>query len=259
MSVEVWEAELSSALGRPVRVRYGRSRSAPVVAREPTARELRTDRALSGGRVVRLHGLFAHTPPEVRAALGLWLRAGRRARRACRELDAWLDAALAAEGEAPSRAVRLRPVGEHHDLSPLLAELVAECFPESFGPQLPSPRVTWGRRARSTSRGRLILGSFQPRTRLVRVHPVLDQEAVPRWFVRTVLHHELLHAVLPGERTGGRRRHHGPEFRRRERAYVDFERSRAWEAAHVGALVRSARSGKPLGRRILALTRRQRG
>ncbi|MAF65221.1 MAG: hypothetical protein CMJ84_06140 [Planctomycetes bacterium] len=256
--VEVWESELARSLGRPVRVRYGRSRTQPVVARDPTPRELRATPTLRGGRVVRLHTLFALAPTRVRAALGRWLCVGRRARRASCELDEWLEAALAALPASGERPTRLRPRGAHHDLAPLTSALVADCFPDAFGRELPTPGVTWGRRARSTSRGRLVLGSFQPRTRLIRIHPVLDQEAVPRWFVGAVLHHELLHAILPSERRGAGRRHHTAEFRRRERAYVDHARALTWEAAHVGALVRSARTGRPLGHRVLARTRRER-
>jgi len=94
----------------------------------------------------------------------------------------------------------------------------------------------------------LELGSFDPETRIVRVHPVLDQPFVPRFFVRYVLFHELLHAALDGQEKSraGRRRHHGPRFRQAENAYVDYERALEWQEQHVGALIRSARTGKPV-------------
>jgi hypothetical protein len=91
---------------------------------------------------------------------------------------------------------------------------------------------------------------------VVRIHPVLDQPLVPEWFVRFILFHELLHAELDTSgasagfeappATGARRRFHGPEFRRRERAYPDYRRALEWERRHVRALIRSARSGKPV-------------
>jgi hypothetical protein len=81
----------------------------------------------------------------------------------------------------------------------------------------------------------------------VRIHPVLDQPAVPVWFVRYVLFHELLHAVLPPRRgRGSRWIHHGAEFRRRERDYADYARAIAWEDAHMPALIRSAKRGTPM-------------
>ena len=70
---------------------------------------------------------------------------------------------------------------------------------------------------------------------------------VPRWFVRFVLFHELLHAALGAERdSAGRRLHHGPRFRAIERAHPDHERALRWERRHLGALLRSARGGRPL-------------
>jgi hypothetical protein len=79
------------------------------------------------------------------------------------------------------------------------------------------------------------------------VHPVLDQPSVPRWFVRYVLFHEVLHSALNEPCVSPRRaRHHGPEFRRREAAYVDTARALQWQTNHLGQLLRSARTGKPI-------------
>jgi hypothetical protein len=81
---------------------------------------------------------------------------------------------------------------------------------------------------------------------LVRIHRVLDQAAVPEFFVRFVVFHELLHAAIPARRTGRRTVHHGADFRRIERAYPDFERAKRWENEHIDALLRATRTGKPL-------------
>jgi hypothetical protein len=80
-----------------------------------------------------------------------------------------------------------------------------------------------------------------------RIHPALDQAAVPDWFVRYVLFHEFLHAVHPPVRgRGGRWIRHGPELVRREERYPDLERALAWERDHIDRLIRSARTGKPM-------------
>jgi hypothetical protein len=67
-----WERALGAALGVPVSVRYGRARRTVVRARREGER-----------MVVTLNEVFAQAPPDVQVALGAWLRAGRRARRAC--------------------------------------------------------------------------------------------------------------------------------------------------------------------------------
>jgi len=51
----------------------------------------------------------------------------------------------------------------------------------------------------------------------------------------------MLHQVVPVVERGGRRVVHSTEFRRRERAHPDFERARAWEAAHLHLLLGSER------------------
>lgn len=242
-----WEAELRGELGYPVRVRYGRSRSSPIAMRPPTARELARAPELRSGYVVRLHPLFASTPPEVRRAIASWMRSGRRARAACRVMGEWMDAALAALPPEPVDRGTLVASGTCHDLERLARPLLASEFRTDFGPHRPAPDLSWGRRARSRTKNSLRLGSFEPTQGLVRIHPVLDQLAVPEWFLRCVLFHELLHAAVPPEQSAsGRTLHHGPEFRRRERLYVDYARSLAWESEHIGALLRSARSGKPM-------------
>lgn len=242
-----WAAELTAALGYAVLVEFSRSRSTPIQLRHARPAELKENPALAKGWVVRLHEMFADAPPEIREDLASWIRAGRRARRACRDLGAWTELALKELPVRPPRRVRLEPQGNAHDLVEIANSLLAEEFADDFDGERPAPPVTWGRRGKSKTRGRLQLGSFSPTTGVVRIHPVLDQEAVPRWLVRYVLFHELLHAALPTERdAAGRARHHGPRFREREKTYVDYERALTWERRHLGKLLRSARAGKPL-------------
>jgi hypothetical protein len=228
-----WEQYLSHALGRRVRVRFGRARRQVIVAFPERA-----------GLRVRMNQVFAGAPCDVRAAVADWLRAGRGARAACRELDAWIAAIVPTLG--PPRPARVVTRGAHHDLAEIARELLAQEF-VALAPERRPSAVTWGRRGARGARRSLQLGSFDPETTLVRIHPVLDQPAVPRWFVRYVLFHEFLHAELnqacaPGDRA----QHHGREFRRREQAYPGTAPALAWQDEHLGALLRSARSGKPM-------------
>lgn len=229
MLTKEWEALLEARLGRPVRVSFGRSRTAPLQV------EQRHDAVR-----IRMHEFFGRAPDDVRESLARWIRVGRRARRACRLLDDWIDARLAELPARPARRVPLETCGEFHDLAPLADGLFAAEFAADFE-TLPRPRVTWGHRRRSRARRTLFLGSYQRENNVVRVHPALDRPFVPDWFVRYVLHHEILHAALPGEK-------HGPTFRLRERAYPDFRRATAWEKANISRLIRVARRGSPAPR-----------
>ena len=237
-----WERGLSADLSRPVRVHYGRARRSVVRAAEE-----------NGVLVVRLNAMFADAPPEVRSSMTSWLRSGKRAPRACRILDDWIDERLARlHAEQPTK-VKLRTRGACHDLERLMDEVVRTYFASELEGEL-RPRITWGRATKSRSRHTLRLGSYDHGQRLVRIHTVLDQVAVPEWFVRYVVFHECLHAVVDGAAEGlevsaaqrRRRRHHGKEFRAREAEYPGLGRVLAWEREHIRSMIRSARSGRAM-------------
>jgi len=232
-SAEDWARYLSGTLGRPVRVRFGRARRQVIVVFPERA-----------GLRVRMNQVFGGAPAEVRAAVAEWLRSGRRARRACTRLDQWIASIVPSLG--PPRSIQLVARGRHHDLSEIHADLLAREFAGLDRERHPRG-VTWGRRGPRSTRHSLQLGSFDPETAIVRVHPVLDQPAVPRSFVRYVLFHELLHSEL-NEACGSNKRslHHGPEFRRREAEYPGTAEALLWQERHLSALIRSARSGRPL-------------
>lgn len=232
---QAWEASLSAALGARVEVRYGRATREVIQLRRETQR-IR----------VRLSALMASAPPEIEAALAEWIRGRGRRGAAQRELDRWIDAQLREKARTAPTKLALEPKGAHHDLLELCEHLRQREFAGDFGAS-PVPPIGWGRAGRSRSRRSLRLGSFDPFSYSVRVHPVLDSADAPRFFVRYIVFHELLHAVLdqpPDEK--GRRRVHGPVFRARERQYVDYERALAWEKEHIHALIASARAGRGL-------------
>ena len=225
-----WESQLGNALAKNVTVRYGRARTQPVRA------------TFDNGSVdIRLHEFFRTAPPEIAGDLAAWLRAGRRARGACARLDEWIDAQLFA---LPKREQKRATIsGRVHDLDPMARALFEQEFASDFDSHV-RPEWTWGRRVRSRARRSLQLGCYVKESHLVRIHTVLDQAAVPEWFVRFVLFHEILHAALPSERQP-----HGRVFRDRERAHPQYAAAVAWQKQHLESLIRSARSGKPMTKR----------
>ena len=238
---------LERELGRPVDLRFGRSRGHPVVARSPSRGERSADPRLPADLlVVRLHASFREAGEDVYTDLASWLRNGRRARAASARLDAWIEDTLSALPPPAARATQVNTRGRVHDLAALTSDVLARDFAADFVEE-PPPVVTWGTRRITGARRSLRLGSYEPAGRLVRIHPVLDQPAVPASFVRSVLFHELLHAVLPAQRdSAGRWMHHTREFRRCERAHPDYASAVAFERRHLNALLRSARTGADL-------------
>ena len=236
LDAAAWSALLTRELRAPVEVAFGRARQNVLVARPSR-----------GGYRVRMHRGFAAAPPEVRAAVAAWLRSGRRARRATGVLDAWIDGVLVPSFfAAECRRTPVLARGACHDLLELAAELLPHHIPADLLPPERLPALSFGVRPKTRARRSLHLGTYDVAQHLVRIHRVLDQPAVPRFFVRYVLFLELLHAALPPRREGARVVHHGQDFRSRERAYPDFERAKVWEREHIDRLIRSARTGKPL-------------
>ena len=252
---EQWGDFLTEATGNPVRVTFGRARRQVITSKgywaDPTGKPIE----------LRLTSFFSQAPRGILLAVASWLKSGKRAKAACAELDLWIAEQLRSlpPKPAPKRAVGpLETEGNHHDLAPLMDELIGPAprptfeYQESDFRSLGIPIFSWGRRQKSSARRSLQLGSYTESSHRIRIHPVLDQANVPRWFVRFVLFHELLHAHRaatdsPG-RPGQRRTPHDRAFRAREAEYADFERACAWQEARIGALIRSARSGKPLGK-----------
>ncbi|MCP3920207.1 MAG: hypothetical protein GY711_32170 [bacterium] len=234
----IWSHALTEALECPIAIDFGRSRSAPIQARHE-----RIDGR--DGLRVRMHGaVFATAPDEVRDAVAKWLRSGRRARRAGKVLDTWIAERMADLPAARAKSSTLRPTGQCHDLAPMAVKLIAIEFAGDFDGDRRAPGITWGTRRRSRSRHSLRLGSYDVETNVVRLHPVLDQPAVPAWFVRFVLMHEILHAAMPPQAdANGRWVHHSPEFRARERCFPDYARVHEWEKKNLGRLIASARRG----------------
>jgi hypothetical protein len=229
-----WAELLSTELGSRVCVRFGRAKSSVL-------RAVRAEGALT----VHMSSFFSRAPDPVRHLVVRWLKVGRRAPRTHGELDRWIDSELERiHRDTPVMTRSTRPRGAVHDLDRIADSLFASEFARDFAPDK-RPAMTWGRFGHG--RRSLRLGSFDPYHRLVRVHPALDQEAVPEWFVRYIVFHELLHAAIPRERSPqGIRIFHGPRFRAREEIYRDYRRALDWERANIERLIRSARKKQPM-------------
>ncbi|MDH5525936.1 MAG: hypothetical protein OEY97_01345 [Nitrospirota bacterium] len=217
--LERLKAALSAAAGLPVEVILTRNRRRWVsVRREPRAIRVRAHEALSAA------------PAEVLAALARFVTEGCRksGRRVRDHLSRHLPAATAA-----IRPVPLRPRGQHHDLTTLLAQ-AAHHLPGTMD----LPPVTWGPR-RKPGLSQVRLGSYDPKRRLIRVNPVLDQASVPDYVIRHVLYHELIHHLLAASPLPGEA-HHGARFRTLESRCPDRRATRDWQRRELSGLLKRA-------------------
>jgi hypothetical protein len=194
-------------------------------------RRMVTRTRMRGTLKVRVHMMFLGAPERVRLALVEYVVRGDR--RASGVLGDFIE-----KNQYRIRASQpiLHPLstrGQAHDLGSILAEVSARYFPGSASDVL----ITWGRRPRprGDARRTIKLGSYSATERLVRIHPALDRAWIPRYFVASIVHHELLHHIIPMTPGGV----HPPELLRLEAQFSHHERAREWEHKNVARLLKS--------------------
>ncbi len=180
----------------------------------------------------RVHRMFLDAPPDVVRALADYAAKGRRG--AGEVIDAYVqqNEARVRRARAARQAQGLDPFGRIHDLQAMYDALNTRFFQGSI-----DARIGWGREAPEGRRRSIKMGTYFHDARVIRIHPALDREEIPAYFVRFVIFHEMLHQAIPPRLVGGRRISHSAEFRACERAYPDYERAIAWERAHLALLL----------------------
>ena len=133
------------------------------------------------------------------------------------------------------RQLNLRHEGHYFDLKEMFDELNARYFRN----RLRGYTVKWGRRRKHRPKEYFVFGTIQEEDRVIRINPSLDQPFVPRWFLKYILYHEMLHSVVPDvELPSGRRIVHTEEFNRRERQFPSYGRARRWEEDNLARFLR---------------------
>ena len=169
---------------------------------------------------LRLHEAFLQAPDSIVADLVKYLRTRRRA---YWDRVATFARDIATTNGAAHATRAARRKSRVHDLRRIAREVNRRFFSNRV-----RCRVEWGReRARRQRRTRsrsIRFGSWVATTRTIRVHPLLDDERVPREFVEYIVFHEMLHAVVPSRTESGRRCDHPPEFKKLEEAFPDQAR-----------------------------------
>src|SRR6187397_2267139 len=126
--------------------------------------------------------------------------------------------------------LNLRHEGTHFDLRAIFDDLNQRHFRK----RLRGYKVVWGRRRKHRPREQFVFGTIQEEDRVIRINPALDQPFVPAWFLRYILYHEMLHAVVPDEiRANGQRCVHTEKFYERERKFPRYRSARRWEEENL--------------------------
>jgi predicted metal-dependent hydrolase len=218
----VLAAQLSSLLREPVEVEL-----------TDNAWTMVSYRRVQGRLHFRLHHMFARAHEPVIGALAGFTGKNRRAHG--RAIDEYVRKHRdLIKRNSPRDEQPLATRGRVHDLADLYDATNARYFENKV-----RARIGWGRRAPNQRRRSIKMGVYFHDQKIIRIHPALDDERVPRYFVEMVVFHEMLHQIFPPSAgADGRRTVHGKAFREAERSFPGYERARAWEKAHLHLLLR---------------------
>lgn len=202
-----------------------------IVYTDNTHTMISSRRGANGAMVIRLHHMFRTADNGVVGALFGYLK--HRNRESSEVLSEFIRLNNNLIRRNPRR---LKPAietsGRFHDL----AKYYMSLNERYFGGKLDAA-ITWGNRARHRGYNHIRLGSYSFENALIRVHPALDRKWVPRYYVESIIYHEMLHADFGVRSKNGRSQYHTDEFRLREGAFAYCRRAREWEKKHVRRLI----------------------
>jgi hypothetical protein len=181
---------------------------------------------------VRVHRMFAGIEPRLVRALARYVV--HNDARASAQLSEFIERNQRLIRKQPplTRQMVLRTRGQVHDLAAIFDRLNRRYFEGKH-----EARITWGPMRKRTNQRSIKVGSYALEDRLIRVHPALDQEMVPAYFLEWIVFHEMLHGKHAIRDVGGRRCFHPPEFSREERLFPGYGRARLWEKANMDCLL----------------------
>jgi len=201
--------------------------------------------------VLRLHRIFRNAPEDLLEDLvRLFFRRIRR-----RSASA-IRARLKDYVQVHHQSV-LRPFSASHIISPdglaFDLRILLERVENRFFPEISPVQIAWSRSIRKRLMGKWIENP-DPHPNLVLINRLLDTPEVPEYYLEFLIFHELLHEVVPIQRSSGRWIHHTREFRGREREFPAYEQALEWEDKNLTRLYRKAararpRSGRQAGRK----------
>lgn len=172
-----------------------------------------------GSAQVRLHESFLKAPKEVVEALAAYIRDKGKEDWG---IVAGYARSIVSGRKRPARRVKGDSAGKVYDLKDIRDEVNKTFFNGRV-----SCGIEWARARPATRKKRsrsIRFGSWAADESTVKINPLLDDTRVPYEFVRYIVFHEMLHAVVPMMNHKGRRYYHPPAFKSLERSFPDIER-----------------------------------
>lgn len=185
---------------------------------------------------LRLHRLFLQAPsPVLEAIIQMALHNDAGSRAIVRQMAHLYFSQN--RGESPP----LDPIGSSYDLQ----EIYERIKNSYFSPDL-KIAIGWSDRTRSSRYRSITFGTYDRFLNRIRIHPLLDDREVPLYVLEFVVYHEMLHAVCPPRfGLGGRCCIHTPEFKQKEKQFLNYQKAKEWEKKSLKFFKTRKRHGRP--------------
>jgi hypothetical protein len=172
---------------------------------------------------VRMHWMFLNADDEVIREMASFMKTRKGRTPLIRKFISENQPCMKKREQNPRQLI-IHTQGRFYNLR----EIFDDLNHEYFGGKI-TASISWGKEnARRAVRNRT-LGSYCGHTNTIRINPVLDRRNVPRYFIRYIVYHEMLHSAVEEERKNGRRLVHTFEFRKLERLFKDYRKAVSWE------------------------------
>lgn len=169
---------------------------------------------------LRLHRLFQDAPtPVLEALIQFALKRDPEAKAVVRQMaHLYFSQNQIAPEPLPS-------LGTTYDLKAMY-EALNEAH---FGGALQAT-IGWTKPGHNTRFRSLTFGTYDRHKNQIRINRLLDDPAVPAYFVSFIVYHEMIHILCPSYVDAkGRCRIHTPEFREKEKQFPQFQEAMEWE------------------------------
>lgn len=205
-----------------------------LILNDNSSRMVSGRRTPTGIFILRLHNMFLEADPDVVTALAKFVVTGDKS------ASAVLDNFIADHRDeiappAPRRQT-INSRGIYHNLQEIFDEINLHYFQNSI-----QATITWGKEVRRRRRKKMQMGCYCGSTKMIRIHPALDQAFVPRYYVAWVIYHEMLHAhfgVDSRNAITGRRILHPAKLEYAEKEFEHYELAHRWEEENIGRLMK---------------------
>lgn len=174
-----------------------------------------------GTVMIRIHRMFLAAGSDVLHEIADYVKHNRKRTPLVRE---FINRHINCLKRPAPRKIKIMTRGRHHDLEEIYNAINRKYFEGTI-----SASITWGARSTKRAAARRTLGSYSYHSNMIRINPALDSKAVPRYYMEFLVYHEMLHADIGVKKNNGRRIVHSGEFKKRERAFREYERAVEWE------------------------------